>query len=106
MVAQTINYLLPNVAPRVIAPGERGEIAYLGCTGCHSYTGPPVQLIQAMYRDGAQALADHIAAPVKNWDGYPEMPPQNYLDAETRLAVGNRSVVPVRGGSQGLPNGD
>ena len=62
--------------------------------------------IQAMYRDGAQALADHIAAPVKNWDGYPEIPPQNYLDAETRLAVGNRSVVPVRGGSQGLPNGD
>ena len=95
------NYLLPPVAPRIIAPGERGEIAYLGiCTGCHSYTGrligPPVQLIQAMYGDDAQALADYIAAPVKKWDGYPEMPPQDYLDEETRMAVADYMLSRAR----------
>ena len=32
-------------------------------------------------------LADYIAAPTKKRDDYPEMPPQNYLDPETRLEV-------------------
>ncbi len=86
------NYLLPPVPARVIEPGERGKIAYLGiCAGCHSYTGrligPPVQIIQALYMDDSQGLADYIAHPVKKREGYPEMPPQDYLDAETRLAV-------------------
>ncbi|WP_286262784.1 parallel beta-helix domain-containing protein [Thalassotalea atypica] len=82
------------VAPRVIKSEERGKIAYLGiCTGCHTYTGrmigPPVQIIQALYMDNAKGLADYIAKPVKKRDDYPEMPPQNYLDEETRLAVAN-----------------
>ncbi len=86
------NYLLPPVPPRVIEPGERGKIAYLGiCAGCHTYTGrmigPPVQIIQALYMDNPQGLAEYIAAPVKKREDYPEMPPQNYLDPETRLAV-------------------
>ena len=86
------NYLLPEVAPRVIEAGERGEIAYLGiCAGCHTYTGrmigPPVQIIQALYMDDPEGLAEYIAAPVKKREDYPEMPPQNYLDEETRLAV-------------------
>jgi parallel beta-helix repeat protein len=86
------NYLLPPVAPREIAAEDKGKIAYLGiCTGCHTYTGrmigPPVQIIQALYMDNPQGLADYIAAPVKKRDDYPEMPPQNYLDEETRLAV-------------------
>lgn len=80
------------VAPRVITPQERGQVAYLGiCTGCHSYTGrligPPIQMIQAMYMDRPQDLADWIANPTKVRPDYPEMPPQNYLDEETRLAV-------------------
>jgi parallel beta-helix repeat protein len=82
------------VAPRVIDPSEKGKIAYLGiCAGCHIYNGrmigPPVQVIQALYMDNAQGLADWITAPTKKRDDYPEMPPQNYLDAETRLAVAN-----------------
>ena len=86
------NYLLPDVAPRVIAADERGEIAYLGiCAGCHTYTGrmigPPIQIIQALYMDDPEGLAAYIAAPVKKRDDYPEMPPQNYLDEETRMAV-------------------
>ena len=90
--AATETYLLPPVPAREIAPDERGKIAYLGvCSGCHIYTGrmigPPVQMIQALYMDNPQGLADYIANPVKKRDDYPEMPPQNYLDPATRLAV-------------------
>ena len=90
--AATANYLLPPVPPREIKPGERGKVVYLGiCTGCHTYNGrmigPPVQVIQALYMDNPQGLADFIAKPTKKRDDYPEMPPQDYLDPETRLAV-------------------
>ncbi len=86
------NYLLPPVPPRVIAPEDRGKIAYLGiCAGCHTYTGrmigPPVQIIQALYMDNPKGLAEYIAAPTRKREDYPEMPPQNYLDEETRMAV-------------------
>ena len=37
--------------------------------------------------DNPQGLADFIAKPAKKRDDYPEMPPQDYLDPETRLAV-------------------
>ncbi|TKB45120.1 parallel beta-helix domain-containing protein [Thalassotalea mangrovi] len=86
-------YLLDKpVPPREIDHSERGKIAYLGiCTGCHTYSGrmigPPVQIIQALYMDNPQGLADWIANPTKKREDYPEMPPQNYLDDETRLAV-------------------
>jgi parallel beta-helix repeat protein len=85
-------YLLPPVPPRAIDPGERGKVAYLGiCSGCHIYNGrmigPAVQVIQALYMDNPQGIADYIAKPVKKRDDYPEMPPQDYLDPETRLAV-------------------
>lgn len=90
--ATTVNYLLPPVPPRVIKPEERGKVVYLGiCSGCHTYNGrmigPPVQAIQALYMDNPQGLADYIAKPVKKRDDYPEMPPQDYLDPETRLAA-------------------
>ncbi len=86
------NYLLETVPPRVISPEDQGKIAYLGiCAGCHTYTGrmigPPVQIIQALYMDNPQGLAEYIANPIKKRDDYPEMPPQNYLDEATRLAV-------------------
>jgi len=85
-------YLLPPVPPRAIDIAERGKVAYMGiCAGCHIYTGrmigPPVQVIQALYMDNPQGLADYIAAPVRKRDDYPEMPPQDYLDPETRLEV-------------------
>lgn len=86
------NYLLPPVPPREIDPADRGKIAYLGiCAGCHTYTGrmigPPVQIIQALYMNNPEGLAEYINAPIKKRDDYPEMPPQNYLDPETRQAV-------------------
>lgn len=85
-------YLLPSVPPRKIDPADRGKVAYLGiCSGCHIYNGrmigPPVQVIQALYLDNPQGIADYIAKPVKKRDDYPEMPPQDYLDPQTRIAV-------------------
>lgn len=87
------SYLLAEpVPPRVIDQSTQGKLTYMGiCTGCHTYTGrmigPPVQVIQAMYMDDPQGLADYIAKPVKKRPDYPEMPPQDYLSPEVRLAV-------------------
>ena len=89
----THSYLLAGGAkPRVIASEERGEIAYMGiCAGCHAYEdvliGPSISDIQAMYADNAEGIASYINAPFKIRPDYPEMPAQNYLDAETQLAV-------------------
>ncbi len=86
-------YLLDEpVAPRKIAPSERGKIAYLGvCTGCHSYNGrligPSIQQIQALYFDNPEGLADYISKPTKKRADYPEMPSQAYLGEETLAAV-------------------
>ncbi len=88
-----VSYLLDTPAePRVVNVKDKGKAAYLGiCTGCHAYTGrligPPVQIIQTLYMDNPQGLADFIAAPVKKREDFPAMPKQDYLDAETRLAV-------------------
>jgi len=88
-------YLLAGGAePRVIDPTERGEIAYLGvCTGCHAYAGrligPSVTEIQALYANRPEALVNYINAPTAMRADYPEMPAQNYLNAETQLAVAN-----------------
>lgn len=88
-----LTYLLDEpVPPRAIDPSERGKVVYMGiCAGCHTYTGrmigPPVQIIQALYMDNPQGIADYIEKPIKKRDDYPEMPPQNYLDADTRMAV-------------------
>jgi parallel beta-helix repeat protein len=86
-------YLLDEpVPPRDIDPSERGKYVYMGiCAGCHTYNGrmigPPVQIIQALYMDNPQGIADYINNPTKKREDYPEMPPQNYLDPETRLAA-------------------
>mgnify|MGYP003385514062 CR=1 FL=1 len=86
-------YLLPEpVPPRQIAASELGKTTYMGiCTGCHTYTGrmigPPIQVVQALYMDNPQGLADYIASPIKKREDYPEMPPQDYLSEDVRLAV-------------------
>ncbi len=97
-----LSYLLDEpVAPRKIDPAERGSVVYNGiCAGCHTYTGrmigPPVQIIQALYMDNPQGIADFIANPTKKRDDYPEMPPQNYLDEQTRLAVAKHMLKVTR----------
>ena len=87
------SYLLDEpVAPRDIEKEEKGKMAFYGvCSGCHAYDvrmiGPPTQVIQALYANNPEGLAEYIANPVHKREDYPEMPPQNYLSEETRLAV-------------------
>ena len=80
------------VAPRDISKEEKGKLTYYGvCSGCHAYSvrmiGPPTMVINALYKDNALGIADYIANPVHKREDYPEMPPQDYLSEETRLAV-------------------
>jgi parallel beta-helix repeat protein len=86
-------YLLDKpVMPRKTALLEKGKMTYYGvCSGCHSFSarlvGPPVNTIQALYKNNPKGIADFIANPIHKRDDYPEMPPQNYLSEETRKAV-------------------
>lgn len=86
-------YMLPKpVTPRVTTAMEKGKLTYYSvCSGCHAYQtrliGPPVSVIQAMYKNNPKGIYDFITKPVHKRDDYPEMPPQNYLTEETRRAV-------------------
>ncbi|MFY0651357.1 MAG: right-handed parallel beta-helix repeat-containing protein [Cyclobacteriaceae bacterium] len=80
------------VEPRKIEASERSKLTYYAiCAGCHAYNmrmiGPPTMTIQALYNDNPQGIADYIAAPIHKREDYPEMPPQDYIDPETRLEV-------------------
>jgi cytochrome c551/c552 len=79
---------------KYLIAGGKGEVAYhTFCTDCHAYEGrligPSVQEIQALYANRPEALVSYINAPTPMRSDYPEMPAQNYLDAETQLAVAN-----------------
>jgi parallel beta-helix repeat protein len=80
------------VTPRHTTLEEKGKMTYYGvCSGCHAYNtrlvGPPVKVIQALYKNNPQGIVEYIANPVHKREDYPEMPPQNYLTEETRQAV-------------------
>jgi len=80
------------VEPRDISGEEKGKLTYYGvCSGCHAYSvrmiGPPTLVIQALYKDNPQGIADYIANPERKREDFPEMPKQDYLSEETRLAV-------------------
>jgi parallel beta-helix repeat protein len=91
--ANVMTYLLDEPAERrEIAAEDMGKRAYYGvCAGCHAYNvkmiGPPTQVIQALYHDNPQGIVDYITNPVKKRDDYPEMPPQNYLSEDVRMAA-------------------
>ena len=91
--ADVTTYLLDEPAERrEIAAEDMGKRAYYGvCAGCHSYSikmiGPPTQIIQALYADDPQGIVDYITSPTKKRDDYPEMPPQNYLSEDVRMAA-------------------
>ncbi|MBS0614260.1 MAG: cytochrome-c peroxidase, partial [Proteobacteria bacterium] len=81
----------PVAAPAYTAE-QKGRMTYLAvCTGCHTFNsrliGPPMVTVKALYGKNAKALADWIAKPTHKRQDYPEMPPQNYLPADLRLAV-------------------
>jgi cytochrome c551/c552 len=89
--ANVASYTLPEpVPPRSMEDVDRGQLVYHGvCAGCHAYNsrmiGPPTQILQALYMDNPQGIADYAANPVKKRDDYPEMPPQSHLDPATLL---------------------
>ncbi len=91
--ANVASYTLPEpVPPRSMEDLDEGKLVYYGvCAGCHAYNsrmiGPPTQIIQALYMDNPQGIADYASSPVKKRDDYPEMPPQSHLDQETLLAA-------------------
>ncbi len=91
--ADVSTYLLDEPAERrEIAAEDMGKRAYYGvCAGCHSFSvkmiGPPTQIIQALYMDNPQGIVDYITNPTKKRDDYPEMPPQNYLSEDVRMAA-------------------
>ena len=92
--AEITTYLLDKPVERNIDENEKGKLAYFGvCSGCHAYDirmiGPPTKVIQSLYKDNPQAIADYIANPERKREDYPEMPPQSHLTEETRLAVAN-----------------
>lgn len=75
-------------------PEQKGRLTYLAvCTGCHTYDskliGPPMVVVKALYGKDAGRLAEWIAKPTHKRPDYPEMPPQNYLPEDVRLAVAN-----------------
>ncbi|MBL4755725.1 MAG: right-handed parallel beta-helix repeat-containing protein [Flavobacteriales bacterium] len=80
------------VEPRDITIQEKGKLTFYGvCSGCHAYEirmiGPPTRDLQAIYNNNPQGIVDYITNPVHRRENYPEMPPQDYLSEETRMAV-------------------
>lgn len=78
--------------PRGVTNEDLGEMTYYGiCSGCHAYgirlIGVPTEVIQMIYKDNPQGLVDYINKPKNLRDDYPEMPPQDYLSEEAKMAV-------------------
>ncbi len=90
----TASYTLPEPAEPLDIRGspKRVEIVYNGvCAGCHAYNlrmiGPPTMVIQALYHDNPQGLADYMAAPTKKRPDFPAMPAQSHIPADLRLQL-------------------
>lgn len=80
------------VAPRSVSKDQLGELTYYGvCAGCHAWgtrlIGPPTDIIQAIHNGNPQSIVDYINNPKNLREDYPEMPPQNYLSDDAKLAV-------------------
>ncbi|MGI9531239.1 parallel beta-helix domain-containing protein [Lutimonas sp.] len=79
-------------APRDISKEDLGEMIYYGiCSGCHAFDirliGVPTNVIQMIYKDNPQGIVDYINHPKNLREDYPEMPPQDYLAEEAKVAV-------------------
>ena len=77
---------------REITKKQLGEFTYYGvCAGCHSFNsrliGVPTNVIQAIHANNPQGIVDYINNPKNLREDYPEMPPQNYLSEEAKMAV-------------------
>ncbi|MCL6267054.1 parallel beta-helix domain-containing protein [Flagellimonas myxillae] len=80
------------VPPRSVSEQELGEMTYYGvCAGCHAFgtrlIGPPTEILQAIHNNNPQGIVDYINNPKNLREDYPEMPPQDYLSDEAKMAV-------------------
>ena len=91
--SDTKTFLLDEPAEaRAISKKDLGEMTYYGiCSGCHAFDirliGVPTNVIQMIYKDNPQGIVDYINNPKNLRDDYPEMPPQDYLSEDAKLAV-------------------
>jgi len=87
------SYMLEEpVQSQALSAAQKAQLTYHAvCSGCHAYDhtmiGPPMIVIQAIYNNNPEGLAQWIANPVKKRpiEEFPAMPPQNYLSDELRL---------------------
>ena len=85
--------MTPSPVPaRSVSKEEIGELTYYGvCAGCHAFgsrlIGPPTEVIQAIHNDNPQGIVEYINNPKNLREDYPEMPPQDYLDDDAKMAV-------------------
>ncbi|EAR01507.1 parallel beta-helix domain-containing protein [Maribacter sp. HTCC2170] len=88
-----LTYMTPGpVPPRSVGKEELGELTYYGvCAGCHAFgtrlIGPPTEILQAIHHNNPQGIVDYINNPKNLREEYPEMPPQDYLSDEAKMAV-------------------
>lgn len=80
------------VPPRSVTDQNLGEITYYGvCAGCHAFgtklIGVDTQIIKEIYVDNPQGIVNYITNPFNLRDDYPDMPPQDYLSEEAKMAV-------------------
>ncbi len=86
-------FTLPEpVEPKQITTEQLGEFTFYGiCSGCHAYDtrliGVPVNVIQMIYKNNPEKMVEYMDNPKNLRDDYPEMPPQDYLSEEAKLAV-------------------
>ncbi len=78
--------------PRKLSKNKLGEYTYFGvCSGCHAYDirliGLPINVIQMIYKNNPKGIVEYINNPKNLRDDYPEMPPQDYLSEEAKIAV-------------------
>ncbi len=80
------------VESKSVSKEELGSMTYYGvCSGCHAYgtrlIGVPTEIIQMIYKGRPKDMVKYMNKPLNLRDDYPEMPPQNYLSEEAKLAV-------------------
>lgn len=87
------SFLLDEPAePRVIPKDELGKMTYYAvCSGCHAYDirliGVPTNVIQMIYKDNPEGMVAYMNNPKNLRDDYPDMPKQDYLSEEAKMAV-------------------
>lgn len=73
-----------NALPAGTKAQKPGEMLFNAvCAGCHGLgvrlIGPPLEEVQAKYKENAKGIAEFALAPKKVRPGYPEMPSQGHL---------------------------